>query len=147
MYFDLKNQIKNNFTKMDALLQFANGGRILIAADSNARSTMWHDAITKSRGRKLEKYLVCKHLHIMNKESERPNFHNSRGTSNIDLTITNNKLIAAVSEWEISAEKSLSNHNYMKYKIVKGANSHNNDNICQAIRYIIKENITILTEN
>lgn len=59
MYFDLKNQIENNFTKMDALLQFANGGRILIAADSNARLTTWHDVITNSQGRKLEEYLVC----------------------------------------------------------------------------------------
>jgi hypothetical protein len=44
-------------------------------------------------------------------------FSNTRGSCNIDLTIANNNLIAAVSGWEISAEESLSDHNYLKYKI------------------------------
>jgi hypothetical protein len=35
MYFDIEDQIENNFTKIDAILQFAKGGRILIATDSN----------------------------------------------------------------------------------------------------------------
>ena len=38
-------------------------------------------------------------------------------------------------------QKSLSDHNYLKYKIgVGGANNYNNDNKCQGIKYIIKEN-------
>jgi hypothetical protein len=66
------------------------------------------DVITNSRGRKLEEYLASKQLHITNEESERTTFHNSRGSSNIDLTITNNKLISYVNRWEISSEESLS---------------------------------------
>jgi len=38
MYFDVEDQIENNFTKMDGLMWFVKGGRILIAVDSNARS-------------------------------------------------------------------------------------------------------------
>ena len=52
MYFGIEDQMENNFTKTDALLQFAIGGRILIAADSNSRSTTWHDIKTNSRGKK-----------------------------------------------------------------------------------------------
>lgn len=44
-------------------------------------------------------------------------FHNSRGSSNIDLTITNNNVIEDVNEWEISAEGSCSDHNFLKYTI------------------------------
>jgi hypothetical protein len=47
VYFDIQDQIENNFTKIDAL-QFAKGGRILIASDSNSRSTTWHDIKTNS---------------------------------------------------------------------------------------------------
>jgi len=87
----------------------------------------------------LEEYLASKILHIINKESERFTLHNSRGSSNIDLIITNN-IIAAVNEWEMSAEESLSDHNYLKQNIgVGAANSHINDNKCQGIKYIIKE--------
>jgi len=39
-----------------------------MAVDSNARSKTWHDAKTKERGRKLEEYLVSRHLHIINEE-------------------------------------------------------------------------------
>jgi hypothetical protein len=36
VYFDIEHQIENNFSKIDALLQFAKGGRILIVTDSNS---------------------------------------------------------------------------------------------------------------
>jgi hypothetical protein len=136
MYFDTEDQTENNLPKIDTLLQFAKGGRILIAADSNSRSTTWHDKFTNSRGKKLEEYPASKQLHIINEESDRFTFHNSRGSRNIDLTITNNNLIAAVNEWEISAEESCSDHNFLKYKIGT-ANSYKNN--YQGTRYIVKE--------
>jgi len=75
---------------MDGLMNFVKGGRILIAVESNARSKTWHDIKTNSRGKKMEEYLASKQLHIINEESGRFTFHNSRGSSKIDLTITNN---------------------------------------------------------
>jgi hypothetical protein len=141
MYFHHKEQIENKFHKMDEMMRFINGGRILITVDSNARSKTWYDVIKNSRGRKLEEYLASKQLHIINEESERSTFHNSRGSSNIDLTIINNNLISDVNGWEISSEESLSDHNYLKYKIGAGVtNGHKNDNKSQSIMYVIKEN-------
>ena len=141
MYFDHEEQIENKFHKMDEIMSFINGGRILIAADCNARSKTWYDVLTNSRGRKLEEYIASKQLHIINEISERSTFHNSRGSSNIDLTITNDKLISDVIGWEISTKESLSDHNYLKYIIgVGGTNSQKNDNKGQSIRYVIKEN-------
>ena len=35
MYLDVEEQIENSFTKIDEILQFAKGERILIATDSN----------------------------------------------------------------------------------------------------------------
>jgi hypothetical protein len=66
MYFDIEDQIENNFTKIDAVLQFAKGGRVLTATDRNSRSTIWHDMMINSRGKKLEEYLASKQLHIIN---------------------------------------------------------------------------------
>jgi dihydroxyacetone kinase-like predicted kinase len=36
MYFDIEDQIENNFKKMDEILWFVSGGKILIATDSNS---------------------------------------------------------------------------------------------------------------
>ena len=84
MYLDNEEQIENSFTKLDKILQFTKGARMLIATDSNSRSKTWHDKITNPRGKKLEEYLASRHLHIVNEESETYTFHNSRGSSNID---------------------------------------------------------------
>ena len=62
-------------------------------------------------------YLAGSQLHIINEEKERSTFNNTRGVSNIDLTIVNNNLLTDVHDWEISGEDSLSEHNYLKYKI------------------------------
>jgi len=66
MYFDIEDQIQNNLNKMEKLFRFAKEGRILLAVDSNARLKTCHDAKTNARGRKLEEYLVRRHLHIIN---------------------------------------------------------------------------------
>jgi len=138
MYLDIEEQIKNSFTKIDKILQFAKGARILIATDSNSRSKTWHDKITNTRGKKLEEYLASRYLHIINEQREKFTFHNNRGSSNIDLTITNNNLIADLQEWEISEEESCSDHNFLKYNIGK-ANSYKNKYNYTCIRHIVKE--------
>jgi hypothetical protein len=43
MYFDDEEQTENKFHKMDEIMSFINEGRILIAADCNARSKTWYD--------------------------------------------------------------------------------------------------------
>ena len=98
-------------------MELTKRGKILIAADTNSRSQTWHDLITNTGGKKLEEYLAGSQLHIINEESERSTFNNTRGLSNIDLTIVNNNLLNDVHDWEISEEDSLSDHNYLKYNI------------------------------
>ena len=68
----------------------------IIAMDSNARSTTWHDHITNQRGRIIEEFIVSAQLHILNEDSNLTTYLSSRGSSNIDLTVTNNSLLRAV---------------------------------------------------
>jgi len=60
----------------------------------------------------MEDYLANKQLYIINEESESTTYHSRRGKSNIDLTITNNRLLMAVKGWQISSEDSCSDHNF-----------------------------------
>jgi hypothetical protein len=87
MYFDIKRQIAIDLAKIDNILQHANGKGIILTIDSNSRSTSWHDKTTNARGKKLDEYLMSKHLYIMNEESPDTTFRTRRGTSNVDLTI------------------------------------------------------------
>ena len=86
MYFDIKEQIDSNLNKLNGILKILQGGKALIAADTNARSKTWHDHFTNSRGKKVEEFIAASYLHIINEHSANNTFCNTRGVSNIDLT-------------------------------------------------------------
>jgi len=53
-YFDITRPIDIDLQKIQTILTHAKGVGIIFAIDSNARSTSWHDFLTKNRGKKLE---------------------------------------------------------------------------------------------
>ena len=57
MYLDIEEQMENCFTNIDQIQQFVKGARILVATDSNSRLKNWHDKITNTHVKKLEKYM------------------------------------------------------------------------------------------
>ena len=89
MYFDINRPINLDLQKMQAILMHANAVGIVFAVDSNARSTSWHDVLTKKRGKTMEEFIISKQLHTANEENSHTTFWTSRGARNIDLTILN----------------------------------------------------------
>ena len=110
-YMEYNYVIEKSLKKIERILQFIKGVKIIIAIDSNSRSTTWHDVTTNARERLLEEFLASNWLHIINEESPRTTFHSSRGQRNIDLTITDSKMLAAIENWRIAVEESASDHN------------------------------------
>jgi hypothetical protein len=117
MYFDINRPIHVDMLKIEAIILHTKEASVLIAMDSNSRSTSWHDTLTNRRGRMLEEYLMSKQLHIMNEDGNLTTFQNSRGTSNIDITVINNQLLSTIVEWEISDQESCSDHGLIRYVI------------------------------
>jgi len=103
--------------KIEAIIQHAKGVSVLIAMDSNSRSTSWHDILTNTRGRILEEFLMSKQLPKMNEESDYTTFRNRRGSSNIDLTVIGNQFLRTVVELKISEQESCSDHGIIRYAI------------------------------
>jgi len=117
MYLDRCKPLGPDMAKIEAILQHAKGLGVTISMDSNARSTLWHDTISNNRGKELVEFITSRHLHIMNEESINTTFCSRRGSSNIDLTLINYKLLRRASDWEICEEESNSDHNIIKYTI------------------------------
>ena len=109
-----------------------------MAMDSDARSTKWHDDTTNSRGKMLEEFVAGHQLHIINEASPSKTFQSSGGSSNIDLTIVNNPMLADIKDWEISEEESASDLNILKFSINFESDKTNKRNT-PVLRYIIKE--------
>ena len=77
--------------------------------DSNARSTTWYDAITNRRGKILEEFILSNRLNIRgNEDSAITTFESTMGTSNIDLTIADNKMIELLHTWQCNEQENLS---------------------------------------
>jgi len=123
--------------KIEAILLYAKGAGVLIAADSNSRSVSWHNTLTNRRGRIPKEFLMSKQIHILNKESDYTNFWSHRGTRNIDITVISNQLLNTVVEWEISEQESCSNHNIIRYAIGQSAD-HRTATDDQELRYAVK---------
>jgi hypothetical protein len=109
MYLDINRPIDIDLLKIEAMIAHAKGAGVIIAMDSNSRSTSWHDIHTNRKGRLLEEFLMSKQLHTIN-ESCLTTFRSSRGTSNIEKTVINNQALHSVREWEIGDQDSCSDH-------------------------------------
>jgi hypothetical protein len=138
MYFDRETPIEHDLVKFEVVMRHAKGTGVLIATGSNARSTLWHDTLTNTRGRILEEFITSNQLYIMNEECSNTTFRNHMGTSNIDLTIISPQLIKSVSGWAINDQESISDHSIIKYAIGPGIGQWKADNT-QNTRYITKK--------
>jgi endonuclease/exonuclease/phosphatase family metal-dependent hydrolase len=98
---DYNETIDGNFKRIENIITFIKGAKLIIATDSNARSTAWHDVTTNNRGKQMEDFVASHQLHFLNEERTLTTFQSNRGESNIDLTIVNNGMLAHVQEWDI----------------------------------------------
>jgi hypothetical protein len=105
IYLDTGKDITKDLNKIKNILQFAKGKGLLVAIDSNARSRTWHDIITNKRGRLLEEFIIENRLHIINEESWLTTFESNRGNSNVDLTLTDNKMVTLVRSGSVMNKK------------------------------------------
>jgi hypothetical protein len=135
---DYNKSIENDLQTLENILEFTEGGKLIIAIDSNARSTTCHDVTINNRGKMLEEFVASYQLHIINEDSPRKTFQSSRGSSNIDLTIVNNQMLPDIKNWEISEEESASDHNILKFSI-NFENDKTNKSNTTGLRYVIKE--------
>jgi hypothetical protein len=67
----------------------------------------------------MEEFLISRHLHIANEESQYTTFQTCRGASNIDLTVINNMALKLLQDWNIYDQQSCSDHNIMQFEIRK----------------------------
>ena len=119
IYFDIGKVIDGDCTKIENIMNHTKGSGLLIAADTNARSRMWHDVLTNQRGKFLEEFLITDTLFVANENATKPTFENNRGSSCIDITICNGQLIRFLKHWECGTEDSCSDHNAISFSIAR----------------------------
>lgn len=140
IYCDITQDMEAEVQKIESIKKYANGRGLLIAADTNARSTMWFDTTTNHRGKKLEEYLTASDLHIINIDNGIPTFETGRASSRIDLTIVNSALLRLIVDWESGEQESCADHKIITFRVQNCNSDTNNQEINYTrTRYIVKE--------
>ncbi|GBP72657.1 Retrovirus-related Pol polyprotein from type-1 retrotransposable element R1 [Eumeta japonica] len=112
------------------------GKKIIICADTNTHSPVWHSRERQYIGRgseaeerkaQIECFLAQNTLNVENREGQPPTFSGPGGTSNIDITATLRGVI--VDEWRVIEGASLSDHQLIvvKEKIGESRGSTTNE--------------------
>ncbi len=102
--------------QLENLLQTGRDKRIIIGSDTNAHSSLWGCEENNPRGDMLELFIAEHNLSIHNRGRE-PTFVTSRANSIIDVTLTNPRAEALISDWRVNTSTSCSDHLYLEYAI------------------------------
>jgi len=122
MYWDRQKPIDQDLTKVDKTLKHGKMEGVMIAMDSNARSTTWHDTTVNNSRKQLEEYIISKQLHIMKEPITKTTFENRIGKSNIHLTLATSNVLRRITDWSISDEQSNSDRSIISYDIKTSKN-------------------------
>jgi len=77
-YFQYSDEIEGHLRHLEMVLRTLRGKRLLIAVDSNARSSLWGSQRSDERGEKFEELIREFNMQILNKRTE-PNLLDGKG--------------------------------------------------------------------
>ena len=138
MYLNSRRDLEEDIRQLETVLDYSKGKRLIIALDSNTRSKMWHETITNECGKIPEEFRICNDLYVLNEATETPTFQSNMGSSRIDLTITNSRLVCYVCDWICGEEESCSDHNIANFKTASVNNGKGKTNY-MGVCYITKK--------
>ncbi|KAI5711755.1 hypothetical protein M8J75_002863 [Diaphorina citri] len=116
---DLWHQDKRILAKLEAILEVLDGAHIIIAADSNARSPLWHDPHGNicPKGAILERFISAHDLRVHNTPNLLTTFQSHAGQTNIDVTLSTRDIPVPVVRWNVHDDATSSNHRLITFSL------------------------------
>lgn len=136
VYFQWCDDVEPYIQHLDMVLQHLKGKNVIVCADTNAKSELWHSNCTDERGEKLELLVAQHNLYVINKPSSTHTFSNIHGSSNIDVTFANPTCFNRIHNWKIHTNSTSSDHNLITIDVKTGNN--NSASTTPATRYNTK---------
>ena len=118
MYFQHRHEIQPYLIKVRQICNMFTEDKIIICADSNAKSTLWDSPRTDDRGEEMEAILMELNLEVMNQPGNPPTYRGwAGGESYIDVTLTNQNASQDVLNWKVEDGITSSDHNVAWFTI------------------------------
>ncbi|KAI5703858.1 hypothetical protein M8J76_007107 [Diaphorina citri] len=111
-YFRFSVSMEAALIKLERILDETAGGHVLIGADVNARSSLWHDNSNSApswgrscrRGALLERVIASHGLVVHNAPDQPATFENHEGATNIDITFSTPGFPLDVINWKVEPD-------------------------------------------
>ncbi|KAL4082913.1 hypothetical protein QTP88_029567 [Uroleucon formosanum] len=113
-YFQFSDPTRTSVDALESILESLSGG-VLVYADVNARSALWHDCKPDARGEIVVDFISRKDLKVHNVAGFPPTFKN-RGSACLDVTLT--RINVRVTDWSVSHDPTSSDHALISFGIV-----------------------------
>lgn len=126
MYFQYSHDIDRYIQYAEEITRHLGNEKVIIAADANAKSPLWHSNITDERGEKLEQLIARNNLIVLNEAGNPPTYSAPTGTSNIDVTLASYTAAHLVDSWEVKDSWTSSDHNIICFSLTADTTSPTN---------------------
>ena len=124
LYFQFADDIEPYLRQITDIANTNEQSQIIITADANAKSELWHSGSRDERGESLEELIQELQLEIVNQPGQPPTFHNRAGAqSNIDVTLTNGRGYPKVHNWRVLDNTTTSDHNLICFELCDRSDS------------------------
>nr|CAD7427806.1 unnamed protein product [Timema monikensis] len=124
LYFQFRHPIEPYLDQLEIICRTYAGVPLIITADANAKSPMWHShrVIGRDRrGRALEEFIYGHGLEVANQPNNPPTYQGRAGaSSNIDVTLCNAESMDMVEGWRVVDNVTVSDHNLIVFEFVAG---------------------------
>lgn len=117
-YLQYSEAVDRYTQHLEKILLSLQGQEIILCLDANANSTAWHSKTTNERGEKIEDLIQQHRLFTANTPQRTLTFDNTRGMSNIDITLNTNAIAKKLKNWRIHQYQTISDHNIITFEII-----------------------------
>lgn len=123
-YFQFRDPPDRYWEQLGNILHALRGKQIIIGADLNTRSHLWHSnpgrsQVDEDRSRLAEAFILAKNLTVENVHGQPCTFQGPNGASNIDVTLSSLGS-GRVEAWRVCPGVSASDHALIRFKVVLG---------------------------
>lgn len=117
-YYQFADPIQSHIRKTRCILRDMGDRPVLIVADANAKSALWHSDRMDDRGQEIELLIAEADLEVINRPNNPPTYHGRAGAmTNIDITLVNQRLARRVEQWMVEEGQTSSDHNLIHFTI------------------------------
>lgn len=117
-YYQFADPVHAHLDKTRAILLAYRGRHILVMADLNAKSALWHSQRTDERGTEVEMMIAEMNIEVVNRPGPVPTYRGRAGVhSNIDATLATAGITGRIVDWVVEDGLSSSDHNLIHFKI------------------------------